>query len=173
MKNLKNNSSLILTFCVFLFGCQSKPSFVMTTLENEELHSIKVERKRVIHECYFLNAEKENNWRHQYILYILNGKNEAIPIFFPTNQGKSECQTHLKKVEKILKNQERVQFCTRNKLERMSGSDSAIELHDFKELGKYESPFYALTFDTICNSKECFSISDTWTTTCSRESLLP
>lgn len=113
-----------------------------------------------------MNAEKENNWRHQYSLNILNEKNEVISAFYPTNQGISECMAHLKKVEKILKNQTRVRLCVRDRLEKLIDDKSKTEIHDFGALGKYESPYYALTFDTICNSKECYSISDNWTKTC-------
>jgi hypothetical protein len=95
---------------------------------------------------------------------MLNEKNEVIPAFYPTNQGKKECLTHLKKVEKVLRKELRIRLCVRGQLETMVNNKS--ELYDFGPLGKHESPYYALTFDTICNSKECHSISDTWTNTC-------
>jgi hypothetical protein len=166
MRSLKENSLLFLILLVLISGCQSTPSFKMTTLEREELHIIETNSNRVIQECYFMNAEKENNWRHQYSLNMLNEKNEVISAFYPTNQGKKECLEHLKKVEKILKNQSRVRLCVRDRLKKMIDDHSDPEVHDFKTLGKHESPYYALTFDTICNSKECYSISDTWTYTC-------
>lgn len=110
--------------------------------------------------------EKENDWRHQYSLNMLNNKNEVISAFYPTNQGKEECETHLKKVEKILQKQSRVKLCVRDKLEPIDNTKYPPEFHDFGILGKHESPYYSLTFDTICNSKDCYSISDTWTYTC-------
>ncbi len=138
----------------------------MKTFEKEELHVVEIDSNRIIQQCYFMNAEKENNWRHQYILKMLNEKNEVIRVFYPTNQGKPECLEHLKKVEKVLKKGSRVRLCVRDKLEKITESNSNPEIHDFGSFGKHESPYHALTFDTICNSKECFSISDTWTYTC-------
>lgn len=157
-----------MALCFSILGCQSMNSFKIKTLSNGETHTIAVDRNRVIHECYFMNAEKENNWRHQYILYILNNENEAIPVFYPTNQGKSECTAHLKKVEKILRNQARVHLCVQKKLEKMSYQNPAKEYHDFGELGKHTSPFYALGFESICNSKECFSIREDGQNSCSK-----
>lgn len=83
--------------------------FKMTTLE-KELHILEIDSNRIIQECYFMKAEKENNWRHQYSLNMLNEKNEVIPAFYPTNQGKPECLAHMKKVTKILKNSDRVKM---------------------------------------------------------------
>lgn len=104
MKSSKRSNSIFLVLVVLLCSCQNTHSFKMSILEKEELSVVEIDRNRIIQECYFMNAEKENNWRHQYILYMLNEKNEAIPAFYPTNQGKEECLAHLKKVEKILKN---------------------------------------------------------------------
>lgn len=164
MKNSKKSNLEFLAATVFFFGCQNTQSFKMTTFEKEELNVVEIDRSRIIQECVFLNAEKENNWRHQYVLYLLNAKNEAIPVFFPTNQGKKECADHLEKVEKILKNQTRVKLCLRDLLEEMNPVSS--EVYDFGALGNHKSPYYALTFDTICNDKDCYSISDTWAHTC-------
>jgi len=166
MKNLKNKNLILILLAILISGCQSSQGFKMTPLEKHELNIIEINRDRIIHECYFMNAEKENNWRHQYILHMLNNKNEVISLYNPTNQGKEECLAHLKKVEKILKNESRFKLCARNNLEKMTETDVIHELHDFGHLGRYESPYYGLTFDTICNSKECFSISDTWIYTC-------
>lgn len=166
MKSSKRSNLIFLVLIALLYSCQSNLGFKMTALEKEELYIIEIDRNRIIQECYFMNAEKENNWRHQYILYMLNEKKEAVPVFYPTNQGKQECLVHLKKVEKILKKEPRVKLCVRNRLEKMISDKSDPETHDFGSLGKHESPYFALTFDTICNSKECYSISDTWTYTC-------
>lgn len=171
MLNLKvSNLILIITLC-FSFSCQSTPNFKMNDLEKLKLYEIEVDSRRIIQECYFMNAEKENNWRHQYILYILNEKNEAIPVYNPTNQDKDQCLAHFKKVERILKTTDRVKLCIRDRLEKISNpQDYPYELHDFGPLGKHESPYHALTFDTICSSdnksKQCVSLSKTWTYTC-------
>ncbi len=165
MKNLNLNSILLLILSIMLSSCQSTQKFKMTSQQKEELNIIETDSNRIIQECYFMNAEKENNWRHQYILNILNDKNEVIPIYYPLNQEKSACVAQLKKIEKILKKESRVRLCARDQLEKiLDGSEP--EIHDFGYLGKHESPYHALTFDTICNSKECYSISDTWTYTC-------
>jgi hypothetical protein len=137
----------------------------MTTLE-DDLNIIEIDGNRVIQECYFMNAEKENNWRHQYILYMLDANDEVIPVYNPTNQDKAQCLAQFKKVEKVLKNVTRVRLCVRDKLEKITDG-STPEVHDFGPLGKHESPYHALTFDTICNNlQKCYSISDTWTKTC-------
>lgn len=156
---------------IFSSSCQSTPGFKMNDLEKLKLYEIEVDSRRVIQECYFMNAEKENHWRHQYILYLLNEKNEAIPVFNPTNQDKDQCLAHLKKVEKVLKNADRVRLCVRDRLKKFPNpQDYPPEFHDFGRLGKHESPYHALTFDTICNSdsksKQCVSLSKTWTYTC-------
>ncbi len=166
MKCLNRSSLLFLALVSLLCSCQNAQVFKMTTLENETLHIIEIDSNRIIQECYFMNATEENNWRHQYSLNMLNDKNEVIFAFFPTNQGKKECLAHLKKVEKILKKGSRMKLCVRDKLEIANYKDSPPEFHDFGPLGKHQTPYYALTFDTICNSKECYSISDTWIHTC-------
>ena len=140
--------------------------FKMTPSKGKDLNIIEVDTKRVVQECYFMNAKDENNWRHQYILSILNDKNEVIPVYNPTNQGPDECNAHLKKVAKILNKSERVKLCVRDELEPYTDTSKKEDYVDFGELGKHTSPYYSLTFDTICNNKECFSISDTWTYTC-------
>ncbi len=165
MTSLRRNN-LVLLFLASLFcGCQSTQKFKITTDDKNELHVVEIDSNRINHECYFMNAEKENNWRHQYILNMLTEKNEVIPVFNPTNQGKPECLAHLKKVEKVLKNTSRVKLCVRDKLEKITDGSNP-EVHDFGLLGKHESHYHALTFDTICSAKECYSISDTWTHIC-------
>ena len=166
MGSLKRSNLLLVLFVVVMSSCQSTQKFKMTMLEKDELSVFEIDSNRAIQECYFMNAEKENNWRHQYSLNMLNEKNEVISAFYPTNQGKQECLTHLKKVEKILKKEPRVRLCIRGRLKKMDKDKFNSEVHDFGTLGKHESPYYALTFDTICNSKECYGISDTWTSTC-------
>jgi hypothetical protein len=152
MKCLRRNSFIFLILSILLCGCQSSQDFKMTSLQKKELNVIETNSDRIIQECYFMNAEKENNWRHQYILSILNDKNEVIPVYYPLNQEKSACLDQLKKVEKILKKESRVRLCTRDRLEKiLDGSEP--EVHNFGNLGKHESPYHALTFDTICNSK--------------------
>ena len=166
MVNSRRSNLAFLILFTLVCGCQSTKNFKMTTFEKEELNVVEIDSHRIVQKCYFMNAEKENNWRHQYILSMLNEKNEAITVFNPTSQGKQECLAHLKKVEKVLKKEPRVRLCVRDLLEKMIDDKSNPETHEFGSLGQHESPYYALTFDSICNSKECYSISDTWTYTC-------
>jgi hypothetical protein len=168
MESLRVNNitgTLIFLF-LLLCSCQTNRTLMITTIPNKELYSVEIESKRVIQECYFMNAKEENNWRHQYSLNMLNEKNEVISAFFPTNQDKKQCLDHLTKVEKILKNESRVRLCLRGKIERRDRSLYVPQIYDFRSLGKHESPYHSLIFDTICNSRECYSISDTWTYTC-------
>ncbi len=159
------NSVLVLVLILIIIGCQSQKSFHMKTLEKEELQIVEVDSDRILHECYFLNAEKENNWRHQYFMYILNDNDEVITAMNPTNQDDVKCKKQLKKIEKVLKGEKKVKLCLRELLKKdVSGMTS--DVHDFGRLGRHTSPYDALTFDRICNSKECFSMSDTWTVTC-------
>ncbi len=166
MKNLIRNSFVVAFLTTFISGCQNSKIFEMRTLKNQELHIVDTSSNRIIHECYFMNAEKENNWRYQYILTMLNEKNEAIPVYNPTNQGKEECLDHLKKVEKVLRTASRVKLCVRDQLEKVTVPYPIPKVHDFGILGKYKSHYHALTFDRICNTKDCYGISDTWTYTC-------
>lgn len=162
MKSLKNR--LLLIYLIALAGCQSNKAFDIQSFKNDELHIVKIYTERIKHECYFVNAEKENKWRHQYFLYMLSNKNKVITVMFPTNQGKPECMDHLKKVERIFKNNKEVKFCLRGEIKNKPSDEG--EMQDFKHLGIHKTENYALTFDTVCNSKECYSISDTWTNTC-------
>jgi hypothetical protein len=160
-------SNLVLTALLAITcGCQSTTAFKITPLGYDDIQVVEIDRNRIIHECYFMNAEAENNWRHQYILYILNEKNEVIPVFYPTNQGKAECMAHLKKVERILRNAERLKLCVHDPLEWYDDSKFALELHDFGSLGKHSSPYNALRFDRICSSKECYRLEDVYSRTC-------
>lgn len=157
----------LMVFGIFILanGCQTAKKFEINNL-NGDLHTVQVRRDRIRHECHFMNADKENQWRHQYILYMLTEKNEVIPVFYPINQDKDQCNVQLKTVDRILKNGGNLKLCVRDKLERVTNTSAALEYHDFGPLGKYETAYGALTFDTICNSETCFSISDTWTSTC-------
>jgi hypothetical protein len=109
----------------------------MTAIPNKELYVVEIESKRLIHECYFMNAKEENNWRHQYSLNMLNEKNES-----------------------------KVRLCLKGNLEIIKKKKYDPGIYDYGSLGIHESPYYALTFDSICNSRECYSISDPWTYTC-------
>ncbi len=163
MTNLKNN---LLFLFLLLSGCQTPKPFEIKSFEKEELHIVKVSSDRVKQECYFLNAEKENKWRHQYFLYILNNGNEVIAAMHPINQDDDQCRIQKTKIEKILKEDSKVTLCLRDVLIKNSEKSTPDIYIDFGSYGKHSSSYTYLTLDTICNSKQCFSISETWTDTC-------
>ncbi|MBC7420990.1 MAG: hypothetical protein H7328_09710 [Bdellovibrio sp.] len=166
MPNLKNRI-LTLVFIFLLFSCKSKDVFEINSFDTQsyrnELHTLTVPSSHIRQECLFLNAEAENKWRHQYMMYILNNDNEVIPVMYSINQEKSVCLEHLNKVEKILRKSSTVKMCLRDALRKDSTSS---EVQDFGSLGKYPVIFESLTFDSICTSKECYSVNDMWTETC-------
>ena len=155
------------TFITLVFSCTSKGVFEMNSFDTKnysnELHTLTVSSYNIKHECLFLDAEAENKWRHQYMMYILNNNKEVIPVMYSIHQEKSVCLEHLKKVEKILKKSSTVKMCLRGSFRKDSTSG---EVQDFGSLGKHPVIFESLTFDSICASKECYSVNDTWTETC-------
>ena len=168
MRNLK--ISLFFITCVCALSCQTPKVFeVMTYLDNKDSHGlndlqvVSVNSDRIKHECYFMNAEDENYWRHQYFMYVLNDKNEVISVLYPMNQDDDQCLDHLRKVEKILKNESKVKMCLRGEYKKVS---ELSELYNFDHLGSHKESYNSTTFDSICNSKECYSINETWTNTC-------
>lgn len=166
MPNLKNRFYTFI-FIFFLGGCKTNAAFEINSFDTKtgsnELHILSVNSNHVKQECIFLNAEAENKWRHQYMMYILNKDNEVIPVMYSIHQEKSVCLEHLKKVEKILRKQSNVKMCLRGSLTKdLTSSES----QDFGAFGKRRITFESLTFDSICVSKECYSVNDTWTETC-------
>ncbi|AZZ38140.1 hypothetical protein CIK05_15465 [Bdellovibrio sp. qaytius] len=166
MQNLKN--SVYLSFFIFLlFGCKSNDAFRIDSFDTKsypkELHVLTVASNHVKQECLFLNAEAENKWRHQYMMYILNNNSEVIPVMYSIHQEKSVCLEHLKKVEKILNKHTQVKMCLRDVLKKDPTNN---EIQDFGSLGKHPVTFESLTFDSICSSKDCYSVNDSWTETC-------
>ena len=162
MPYLKSNF-IFLILTQFLMGCQSSKDFEIKSYNNNKLHVVKISTDRIEHECYFLNAEKENIWRHQYFLRLLNDKNEVLIAMYPTNQSDDKCDAHKKKVEKIFKKEKYVTLCVRDEL---IPDPDYRDLYDFGSLGKHRQTYDPLFFDSICNSSECYSINETWTNTC-------
>lgn len=164
MKNLKN--SLFLIICMGL-GCAIKQPFEINSTHieksSEDLHVVNVSSNHVKQECLFLNAEDENRWRHQYIMYILNDQKEVIEVLHSINQDKSVCLSQVKGVSKILKKAPMVKLCLRGQLKR---DLTNVEIHEFNNSKKYPVRYSLLTFDSICTSEECYSVNDVWTETC-------
>lgn len=122
---------------------------------------------RIQQKCLFLDAEAENQWRHQYFMYVLNDKNEVLEIMQSTNQDKDSCQIQLNKIEKILKPESLVKLCVRGELKKnVPQSEDQGEFIKFGTLGGHKVVYEALTLDSICNSKECFSNNDVWVNAC-------
>jgi hypothetical protein len=155
--------------CLFITGCQSASIFSIDTFHTEvdDLHVIQVRSDRIRQKCLFLNAEAENSWRHQYFMYALNDKNEVFEIMQSTNQDKDTCYSQAQKIEKILQSDSQVKICVRDELKRNipepSSQNTPIQ---FGPLGKHKVTYEALTFDSICNSKKCFSNNENWVNTC-------
>lgn len=172
MKNLKRDLFLSI-FLLLVSACQSSPAFKITTFSEPnrsnlyDLQVIEVVSNRIQQKCLFLDAEAENKWRHQYFMYVLNDKNEVLEIMQSTNQDKDSCQAQLRKVEKILKLESKVRLCIRDEFKKnVQQSEDQSEIIKFGILGSHKVVYEALTLDSICNSKECFSNNNVWVNTC-------
>lgn len=169
MRHLKNNSRFLLLLCFFIAGCQSTPAFEIETFHTkaDDLHVVRVRSDRVRQNCIFLNAEAENNWRHQYFMYILNDKNEVLEIMQSTNQDKDTCQAQVNAIEKIIKSEPQVKLCARGELKTNPPNPKMQSgLIRFGKLGNYRTSYESLTFDSACNSKKCVSNNSVWVNTC-------
>jgi len=166
MISLRNKFTSIITL-LFLVSCKTKDAFEIKVynLNNEPnaLNLVTVNPKNIVHECIFLNAEAENKWRYQYMMYILNDQKEVIPVMYAIHQEKSVCNEHLKKVEKIIKQNDLVKLCLREILKNDSTSAEYIK---FGQLGKFPIKFEPLTFGSICSANKCYNSNSAWTHTC-------
>lgn len=113
-----------------------------------------------------MNAAGDNNWRHQYFMYVLNNRNEALEIMKSTHIDGESCRTQLDAIEKILKTESQVKICVRNKLRESPSLDAPKEFISFGPLGQHQITHEGLTFDTICNSKKCVGDNSAWVKTC-------
>ncbi len=167
MRRLKN-SSIVVSLCFFVTGCQSAPVFNIETFHTEadDLHVIRVRSDHVRQKCLFLNAEAENNWRHQYFMYVLNDKNEALEIMGSTSQDKDTCEFQSKKIDKILHSESQVKICVRDELKNIQDAKEQNTFIQFDSMGSHKVTYEALTFDSICNSKKCLSNNEPWINTC-------
>lgn len=170
--NLKSNSFLFF-LCLFISACQSTGAFHLKTFPGAKqdkahnLHIIQVNSDRVRQNCFFLNAEAENNWRHQYFMYILNDKNEVLEIMQPTHLDKDSCDSQFHKIEKLLRSDSKVSVCVRDELKKyIQNSENQKEGIQFGSLGNHQVNYNPLTLDSVCNSKKCFSNNEVWVNTC-------
>lgn len=172
MPNSKSNL-LLLSLYFFISACQSTGAFNLKTFSGvdqdkaHDLHVIHVNSERVRQKCLFLNAEAENNWRHQYFMHILNDKNDVLEIMQPTHLDKDSCYSQVHKIEKLLQSESRVKVCARDELKKDTQNPKVQKDRiQFGSLGHYQVAYDALTLDSICNSKKCFSNNDVWVNTC-------
>ncbi len=168
MRRSKSNSMVSL-LCFFIGGCQSAPVFNHKTFNTkaDDLHVIVVNSDRVQQKCLFFDAEAENSWRHQYFMYILSDKNEALEIMQSTNQDKDTCEAQVNAIEKILQSEPQVKLCVRGEL-KTSPRDPKIQNGPirFGRLGDHKVYYETLTLDSACNSKKCVSNNSVWVNTC-------
>lgn len=168
MEYLKNRILLIL-FCIFASGCLSTKAFDIRTehIEGLNFQIIDVASNRVRQECIFLDAEAENNWRHQYLMFVLNDRNQVLEIAYDINMDKESCREQIAEVQKILKTDPYVKLCARDELkEKTSEKGSWEDKVEFRSFGVHQVHFESLTFDSICNSKTCYGDNSAWTYTC-------
>lgn len=172
MLNLKSNSFLLF-FCLVISACQSTDTFNLKTFpgvkqdKTHDLHVIQVNSDRVRQKCLFLNAEAENNWRHQYFVYILDDKNEVLEIMQPTHLDKDSCHSQFHEIEKLLQSESKVNVCVRDELKKdIQNPENQKERVQFGSLGSHPVGYAPLTLDSVCNSKKCFSNNEVWINTC-------
>lgn len=167
MKFLRNSSLFILLFwlsasCALLnvkiFSLDSYPS----TTGGDTHQVITVSPDHIQQKCIFLNAEAENSWRHQYFMYILNDKDEVIPIMHSLNQDKTTCESQIKKIEKIYKTASKVRICLRGDIKKYNQYPEQIA---FGKLGTYTTKYDELWLQAVCSEKNCYSY-DGYTNTC-------
>lgn len=168
MRRLKSNS-MVLLLCFFIFGCQTAPVFNLKTFNTnaDDLHVIFLNSDRVQQKCLFFDAEAENNWRHQYLMYILSDKNETLEIMQSTNQDKDTCEAQVNAIEKILQSEPQIKLCVRGEL-KSSPQDPKAQNGPirFGRLGDHKISYESLTLDSVCNSKKCFGDNSAWVNTC-------
>jgi hypothetical protein len=167
MQNLKN-SLFLFFFSSLISACQSTKAFRLETFPDlkGELHIIQTNSDRVQQKCLFMNAEGDNNWRHQYFMYVLSDKSEVLEVMESTHTDGDSCSSQFHAVEKILKAEPQVKICVRDELRKSQVPDAQRELILFSSLGQHKVTHQGLTFDTICNSKKCVGDNSPWVDTC-------
>lgn len=163
MKNLKNKC-IVFAVLSLTMSCQSLKVFRIDNFD--DLHVITTQANRVIQKCIFLEAEAENKWRHQYVMYLLDERNEAIEVLQSTHMDKVSCSSQMNEIEKVLKHERVVKVCVRDKLMKLETTDSKRASVLFGPFGSHNVVYNPLTFDSICNSKKCVGDNSAWVKTC-------
>ncbi len=173
MKNLRSNLFVFLLLMV-LVSCKSQAALEIHSFdskgETKDLQVVTLNSKSIVQKCIFLNAEDENQWRHDYVMYILNEHQEVIPVMSSLHLAKSVCKEQIKKIKKILNKYQQVKLCLRGKIKAESTSNEFV---DFGKQGKPPIKYESLIFDSICSTNDCYSVNEAWTETCPGFKKLP
>jgi len=167
MRNLKNSLFLFL-FGTLVSACQTTGVFRFETFPDQkgDLHIIHTNSDRIQQRCLFLDAEGDNNWRHQYFMYVLSDKSEVFEIMKSTHTDEDFCRSQVRAIEKILEAEPRAKICVRDELKKGQDPEAQKELVPFGRLGQHKVTYEGLTFDSICNSKKCVGDNSAWVDTC-------
>jgi len=87
---------------------------------------------------------------------------KVFEVLYPQDLDKKSCENLTKKIEKIYKRSSEVKICLRGNLKTDTESLRQI---DFGKLGIHTTKYNDLFFETICNTKNCYSY-DVYTNTC-------
>ncbi len=168
MQNLKNSFLVVLIFA-FHISCQTTTNYKKQSMQIEGLdyHIVNVSPERISQKCLYLGGEDGNEWRHQYLMFVLTDKNEVLEVEYPFNMDKKYCKKKTAEINKILNNSENVKMCIRNELKgKQSENESWEDEASFGPLGKHKIKYKTLHFDSICNSKKCYGDNTFYTHTC-------
>lgn len=159
MANLRNSTLFILLFwlstsCTLLSAQKYSINTYPSATGGDTQQVITVSSDHIQQKCIFLNAEAENSWRHQYFMYILNDKDEVIPVMHNLNQDKTTCEAQIKKIEKIYQTSSEVRICLRGDIKKYNQYPEQIT---FGKLGSHTTKYDELWFQAICNTKNCYT----------------
>jgi len=166
--HLKNKVIVALLY-TFNLGCQSAGVYKIQTYRIKDLdfQVIQVSSNRIQQKCLFLNAEEGNEWRHQYLMFILSNKNEVLEIAAPHNTDKESCREKIAAIEKMLQFKSEIRMCARDGLKQKNAREGSWEeVADFGSLGAHKVKYESLTFDSICHSRKCYGDNSAYTYTC-------
>lgn len=160
---------VIFIVCLYLSACQTVDKYKIQShdIDGIELQVVRVSSERIRQKCLFLNAEEGNEWRHQYLIFILGDKNDVLEIAAPHNTDQKSCLEQILQIEKILRFESEVKMCVRGGLKNKTAREGSWEeTVDFGPRGIHKINHESLTLDTICNSKNCYGDNSAYTYTC-------
>lgn len=162
------NSSVALLLGFVLMGCQSTNSFRMESIPDPggNLTVIHTASARIRQECVFLDAEGDNSWRHLYIMYVLNDRNEVLEVFNWNHVDLDYCRRVVRETEKLLRDEPQVRICSRFDPKPLEGPEARDKTISFGALGRHPVTHGRLVLDSICNSQSCVGDNGRWKNTC-------